>query len=220
MKINVQKRILDANDQAAAANAAFFAERGILCLNMISSPGSGKTTLLARTITDLKDSIRIGVVEGDLKTDLDTQRIRKTGAPAVQIETSGACHLTASQVASAMKSLPTDSLDVVVIENVGNLVCPSAFELGESVRVVVLSTAEGDDKPAKYPGTFAKAKIVLINKTDLLPLVDFDMKRACSDARQLNPDVRIFPVSAKTGEGLSDWYDHLRTLLVQRRDRT
>jgi hydrogenase nickel incorporation protein HypB len=213
MKINVQKRILDANDQAATANAAFFAERKILCLNMISSPGSGKTTILSRTIEDLKGSIRIGVIEGDLKTDLDAQRIRKTGAPAIQIETSGACHLTALQVSAAMRSLPTDSLDAVVIENVGNLVCPSAFELGESARVVVLSTAEGDDKPAKYPGTFAKAKVVLVNKMDLLGHVDFDVEKVQADARLLNPDVKMFAISARTGEGLGAWYDYLRSML-------
>jgi hydrogenase nickel incorporation protein HypB len=215
MKINIQKRILDANDQAAAANAAFFKERRILCLNMISSPGSGKTTILSRTIADLRGDIRIGVIEGDIKTDLDTQRIRKTGAPAIQIETQGSCHLTAPQVAAATKALPTDSLDIVFIENVGNLVCPSAFELGESAKIVVLSTAEGDDKPAKYPGTFAKAKVVLINKIDLLGMVDFDVEKVRSDASRLNPDVRIFPLSAKTGEGFSPWYDYLRILLVR-----
>lgn len=212
MKISIQKRILDANDQAAAANAAFFARRNILCLNMISSPGSGKTTLLSRTIEGLKDRVRIGVIEGDLKTDLDAQRIRRTGAPAIQIETSGACHLTALQVSAAVKELPTDSLDIIVIENVGNLVCPSAFELGESARVVVLSTAEGDDKPAKYPGTFAKANVVLINKIDLLGHVDFDVAKVQRDARGLNPNVKIFAVSARTGEGLTDWYDYLVSL--------
>jgi hydrogenase nickel incorporation protein HypB len=212
MKISVQKRILDANDRAAAANAAFFAEHHVTCINMISSPGSGKTTVLARTIADLKGSIRIGVIEGDLKTDLDAQRIRSAGAPAVQIETQGACHLTAPQVSEAAKALPVDSLDMVFIENVGNLVCPSAFELGESVRVVVLSTAEGDDKPAKYPGTFARAKVVLINKVDLLQHVDFDVDKVSVDARHLNPDVKIFAVSARTGDGLSAWYDYLRSL--------
>jgi hydrogenase nickel incorporation protein HypB len=212
MKISIQKRILDANDQAAAANAAFFTQRKILCLNMISSPGSGKTTILSRTIEGLKDRVRIGVIEGDLKTDLDAQRIRRTGAPAIQIETSGACHLTALQVSAAVKELPTDSLDVIVIENVGNLVCPSAFELGESARVVVLSTAEGDDKPVKYPGTFAKASIVLINKIDLLGHVDFDVAKVQRDAKVLNPNVKIFAVSARTGEGLPDWYDYLVSL--------
>jgi len=212
MKISVHKRILDANDQAAAANASLFAEHHVICINMISSPGSGKTTILARTIKDMKPGMRIGVIEGDLKTDLDAQRIRTTGAPAVQIETNGACHLTAAQVSDAARAMPMDSLDMVFVENVGNLVCPSAFELGESARVVVLSTAEGDDKPAKYPGTFMKAAVILINKVDLLPLVDFDLERVSSDARALNPDVKIFVISAKTGEGFAPWCEYLRTL--------
>jgi hydrogenase nickel incorporation protein HypB len=212
MKISIQKRILDANDQAAAANKALFSQKKVLCLNMISSPGSGKTTILSRTIEDLKGKLAIGVIEGDLKTDLDAQRIRRTGAPAVQIETNGACHLTASQVSSAIKELPMDSLDVVIVENVGNLVCPSAFELGESARVVVLSTAEGDDKPAKYPGTFAKADVVLINKIDLLGHVDFDVEKVERDARQLNPNVKVIAISARTGEGLSAWCDYLDSM--------
>jgi hydrogenase nickel incorporation protein HypB len=212
MRISVQKRILEANDQAAAENAAFFAQHRTVCVNMISSPGSGKTTILARTIGELAGRIRIGVIEGDLKTDLDARRIRSAGAPAVQIETHGACHLTALQVSEAARTLPVDSLDIVFIENVGNLVCPSAFELGESVRVVVLSTAEGDDKPAKYPASFAKANVVIINKMDLLPLVDFDVSKVCADALALNPDVKIFTLSAKTGDGLSQWYDYLQTL--------
>lgn len=212
MKINIQKQILEANEKAAAENAAFFATHGNLCINMISSPGSGKTTILARTIAELKGQLRIGVIEGDLKTDLDARRIRDAGAPAVQIETHGACHLTALQVAEAAKVLPANSLDIVFIENVGNLVCPSAFELGESVRVVVLSTAEGDDKPVKYPGTFMKADVVLINKIDLLPMVDFDIRKVMSDAQRLNPEVKIFTVSAKTGEGLAAWYSYLKGL--------
>ena len=179
---------------------------------MISSPGSGKTTILARTITELKDKIKIGVIEGDIKTDIDTERIRATKAPAVQINTNGACHLTASQVSGALKNLPVDDLHLVFIENVGNLVCPSSFELGENGKVVVLSVTEGDDKPAKYPGIFAKSKVLLINKIDLLAAgvqVDFDIERVRVDARRLNKDIEIFPVSAKTGEGFADWCDWL-----------
>jgi hydrogenase nickel incorporation protein HypB len=212
MKISIQKRILEANDRAAAENAAFFARQRILCINMISSPGSGKTSILSRTISELKHEMRIGVIEGDLKTDLDARRIRASGAPAVQIETNGACHLTALQVADALKKLPADALDVIFIENVGNLVCPSAFELGESIKVIVLSTAEGDDKPAKYPGTFARAGAILVNKTDLLSHVDFDMELVASNARQLRPEVEIFALSAKTGDGFTAWYDYLKRL--------
>lgn len=210
-KINVGKKILSENEKYAFENILFLTERKKLCLNMISSPGSGKTTILARTISDLKDKIKIGVIEGDIQTDIDAERIRATEAPAVQINTEGACHLSAAQISQALKELPVEDLDLIFIENVGNLVCPSAFELGESGKIVVLSVAEGDDKPAKYPAIFAKSKVLLINKIDLLPggQVDFDIERAKADARKLNKPIQIFPISAKTGEGMADWYDWL-----------
>jgi hydrogenase nickel incorporation protein HypB len=210
-RISVGKRILSANEQYAMKNSELLAQRKQLCLNMISSPGSGKTTILARTILDLAGRLRIGVIEGDLQTDLDAQRIRATRAPAIQINTEGACHLSATQVNKALQELPLDSLDVVLIENVGNLVCPSAFELGENGKIVVLSVAEGDDKPAKYPGIFAKSKALLVNKIDLLgsSLVDFDLDRVKTDARKLNKSIEIFPISARTGEGMAAWCDWL-----------
>ena len=210
-KIDIGKKILSENEKYAFENILFLTERKKLCLNMISSPGSGKTTILARTISDLKDKIKIGVIEGDIQTDIDAERIRATEAPAVQINTEGACHLSAAQISQALKELPVEDLDLIFIENVGNLVCPSAFELGESGKIVVLSVAEGDDKPAKYPAIFAKSKVLLINKIDLLPggQVDFDIKRAKADARKLNKPIQIFPISAKTGEGMTDWYDWL-----------
>jgi hydrogenase nickel incorporation protein HypB len=209
LNVDVRKKILDGNEESAIANTRFFAESKILCLNMISSPGSGKTTILTRTITDLKAKLNIAVVEGDIQTEYDAERIRATGAAAIQINTHGACHLTAEQVTHALKTLPLKDVGLIVIENIGNLVCPSAFELGENAKVVVLSTAEGDDKPAKYPGTFAKAAAVLINKIDLLPALDFDLDRVKADARKLNHNVQIFEISAKTGEGMQDWYDWL-----------
>jgi len=211
-KVTVGKKILDENDKYAFENILFFTEHKKFCLNMISSPGSGKTTILARTINDLKNELKIGVIEGDIQTDLDAQRIKESGAPAVQINTEGACHLSAAQISDALKKLPVKDLDLIIIENVGNLVCPSAFELGENGKVVVLSVAEGDDKPAKYPTIFAKSKALLINKIDLLKggLVDFDIEKAKSDARKLNKAIEIFPVSAKTGEGMADWYDWLK----------
>ena len=212
-KVDIGKKILSANQQYAVANSKILAGQKKVCYNMISSPGSGKTTIIARTIIDLKGQIRIGVIEGDIRTDLDAERIRAAGAPAVQIETEGACHLSAAQVNSALKKMPLDGLDLVFIENVGNLVCPSAFELGETAKIVVLSVAEGDDKPAKYPGIFAKSDVMLINKMDLLEAVgcaDFNIERAKTDAMKLNKDIKIFPVSAKTGEGLGGWYDWLR----------
>jgi hydrogenase nickel incorporation protein HypB len=164
-KVNVGKKILSANEEYAFKNARILAEHEILCLNMISSPGSGKTTILTKTINELKGKIKIGVVEGDIETDIDAKKIRATKAPVIQINTGGACHLSAAQINKALKKLPMDDLDLVFIENVGNLVCPSAFELGEAGKIVVLSVAEGDDKPAKYPAIFAKSKVLLINNT-------------------------------------------------------
>ena len=211
-KKTIRKKILSANEEYALKNSRFLAQRKNLCLNLISSPGSGKTTILARTISDLKGKIKIGVIEGDIQTDFDAQRIRASGAPAVQINTAGACHLSAAQISGALQNLPVADLDLIFIENVGNLVCPSAFELGETAKVVVLSVAEGDDKPAKYPVIFAKSKVLLVNKIDLLragDLVDFDIERVKGDARKLNKGIEIFPLSAKTGEGMQCWYDWL-----------
>ncbi len=210
-KVDIGKRILHENEKYAFENIMFLAERKKLCLNMISSPGSGKTTILTRTIDELKGKLRIGVIEGDIQTDLDAERIRATEAPVVQINTEGACHLSAAQISAALKKLPVADLDLIFIENVGNLVCPSAFELGESGKIVVLSVAEGDDKPAKYPAIFAKSKVLLINKIDLLDggQVDFDIERAKADACRLNKAIEILPISAKTGEGMGNWYDWL-----------
>ena len=210
-KVDIGKKVLSANEAHALKNSQLLAQHGLPCFNLISSPGSGKTTLLVRTITDLTGSLRIGVIEGDIQTDIDAQRIRAAKAPAVQINTEGGCHLSAAQVSRALQELPLDSLDMVLIENVGNLVCPSAFELGEQGKIVVLSVPEGDDKPVKYPGIFAKSKVLLVNKIDLLQggQVDFDLERVKTDARKLNKSIEIFPVSAKTGEGMQDWYNWL-----------
>ncbi len=215
-KVKVEKKILIANEEYACKNRDFLAKRKIPCLNVISSPGSGKTTILARTIRELRGKIRIGVIEGDVRTDIDAQRIRTTGAPAIQINTDGACHLSAAQVGDVLQKLPVDELDLIFIENVGNLVCPSAFDLGETAKVAVVSIPEGDDKPAKYPALFARAQALLVNKVDLLGVVDFDMDRAGADALKLNRNIRIFPISAKTGVGMSRWYDWLEALTNRR----
>lgn len=208
MKVKIGKKILSANESFAEKNRRIFAKNNILALNMISSPGSGKTTVLVRTINELAGKIRIGIIEGDIQTDLDAQRIRKTRAPVIQINTKGGCHLSAAQVNKALKLLPLDRLDIIIIENVGNLVCPSVFELGEAAKIAVLSVAEGDDKPAKYPEIFARAKALLINKIDLFDSgaqIDFNIKRVEKDARKLNRKIEIFPVSAKTGCGFKNW---------------
>jgi hydrogenase nickel incorporation protein HypB len=211
-KKSIGKKILSANEEYALKNSQLLSKRKILCLNMISSPGSGKTSILHKTISDLKDRIRVGVIEGDIQTDLDAEKIRKTGAPAIQINTNGACHLSAAQISKALKQLPLDDLDLIFIENVGNLVCPSAFELGETGKVAVLSVPEGDDKPAKYPVIFAKSKALLINKIDLSEKsdkADFNIERVKRDVRKLNKTIEIFPISAKTSEGMTDWYNWL-----------
>lgn len=216
MKISINKKILAKNEEFALQNKAFFAEKGILCINMISSPGSGKTTILSRTAENLKDKLRLGVIEGDIQTDTDAAKIRAMGIDAVQIETKGSCHLSAEQVGKALSQMKSAELDIVFVENVGNLVCPSSFDLGEQTRVVVLSVPEGDDKPIKYPGTFAKADILLINKIDLANYVNFKLERVIGDVRVLNPDVTIFEISATTGEGMQAWYDWL---LAQRKQQ-
>jgi hydrogenase nickel incorporation protein HypB len=213
-KVDVGKKILSENEVCALKNKKLLAEWGILCLNMISAPGSGKTTILARTINELKEKNKIGVIEGDVQTDLDAEKIRATGAAAVQIETRGACHLSAAQVNAALKKLPVAELDVIFIENVGNLICPSAFELGEAGKIAVLSVAEGDDKPAKYPAIFAKSMALVINKIDLqeaVGQVDFDIERVKADCRKLNQNIKIFPVSAKTGAGFGPWCEWLKS---------
>jgi len=208
-KVDIGKKVLSANEAYALENRRLLAQHGTPCFNIISSPGSGKTTILVRTITDLTGTVRIGVIEGDIQTDIDAQRIKAAHAPAVQINTEGACHLSATQVHRGLTELPLEGLDLVFIENVGNLVCPSAFELGEDGKIVVLSVPEGDDKPAKYPAIFAKSRVLLVNKIDLLhggAQVDFDLERVRTEARRLNPGIEIFPVSAKTGDGMPDWY--------------
>lgn len=212
MKVSLNKKILDKNEECAIKNRTFFEENNILCINVISSPGSGKTTILSRTITDTIGKMKIGVVEGDIKTDTDAKKIRSTGAPAVQIETQGSCHLSAEQVAKALGSIPAKELEIIFIENVGNLVCPSSFDLGERQRVVVLSVPEGDDKPTKYPGTFAKADVVLINKIDLIEYLDFDLEKVLKEIKRLNGKAKIFQISATRGDGMDEWYNWLANI--------
>jgi hydrogenase nickel incorporation protein HypB len=210
MKVSLSQKILSRNEECAQKNREFFKKHKILCLNVISSPGAGKTSLLVRTIQDLKDRMKIGVIEGDLETDNDARKILAAGAAAFQIETKGACHLSAEQVHNALKMIDAEKMDLVFIENVGNLVCPSAFDLGEGKRVVILSVPEGDDKPAKYPGTFAGASVVLINKIDLLAHVEFNLQRVLADIRMVNPNAQILELSATTGEGMKTWYNWLK----------
>jgi hydrogenase nickel incorporation protein HypB len=205
--LDLEVAVLAKNDRLAAANRAWLTERGIRALNLMSSPGSGKTTLLERTIATLDRSV--SVIEGDQETTYDAERIRAAGARAVQVNTGAGCHLDAAMVGRALSRLDPADGSLVFIENVGNLVCPALFDLGEAARVVVVSVTEGDDKPLKYPHMFAVADLVVVNKTDLLPYVDFDIDRLASDARGLRPEVRVLPLSAKTGHGLDAWREWL-----------
>ena len=204
--INLNVDILAGNNMTAALNRRFFEGRKVLCLNMVSSPGSGKTTILEKTIGHLTGSGKIYVIEGDQQTALDAERIEKAGAPAIQINTGSGCHLDAQMVESALKKLDVETDSFLFIENVGNLVCPAMFDLGENKRVVVMSVTEGDDKPLKYPYMFQTSHMCIINKSDLLPYVDFNTEEAIKHARSVNPELEFISVSAKTGEGMNLWY--------------
>lgn len=208
--IQVERDILSKNDGFAADNRARFAENGIFALNFVSSPGSGKTSLLVRTITDLKDRLAISVIEGDQQTSNDAARIRETGASAIQINTGKGCHLDAHMVGHAAEELAPAKNSVLFIENVGNLVCPAAFDLGEAHKVVVLSVTEGEDKPLKYPDMFAASDLMLLNKADLLPHLDFDVGECIANALRVNPKLQTLLVSAKSGEGMDAFYSWLQ----------
>jgi hydrogenase nickel incorporation protein HypB len=205
--ISLEQKVLQKNDLLAEQNRTWLAERGVLALNVTSSPGAGKTTLLERTIRELKDDRPVAVIEGDQETLLDAERIRSAGARAVQVNTGAGCHLDADMVHRALHALDPAAGSLLFIENVGNLVCPALFDLGEQSKVVVISVTEGADKPLKYPHMFAAAGLVIVNKIDLLPYVDFDLDRCASYARSVNPGVNILPLSATTGEGVPAWYD-------------
>jgi len=208
--VHLEARLLAKNDALAGENRAWFAARGILALNLVSAPGAGKTSLLERTIADLGREIPLVVIEGDQATALDGERIRKAGAPAVQVNTGVGCHLEADMVRRGVEALQPAPGSIVMIENVGNLVCPALFDLGERAKVAVLSVTEGEDKPLKYPHMFRAADLVLVNKIDLLPHLDIDLDRLIANARQINPAVTVLPVSARSGAGLPGWYGWLR----------
>ncbi len=203
--VQIERDILASNDAIARRNRAWLAERGTFALNLVSSPGSGKTTLLVRTIEQLAGRLPVAVIEGDQQTSFDADRIRATGAPAIQINTGKGCHLDAAMVETALGRLPLADGAVLMVENVGNLVCPAGFDLGEAHKVVVLSVTEGEDKPLKYPDMFHAASLMLLNKVDLLPHLSFDVERCLANARRVNPAIEILQVSATTGQGMAAW---------------
>ncbi len=208
--VQIEQDILSKNNEYAAANRRWFSERGILALNLVSSPGSGKTSLLTRSINDLKDELQIAVIEGDQQTANDAERIRATGVKATQINTGKGCHLDGHMVGHALEHLQPDNDSVLFIENVGNLVCPAAFDLGEAHKVVILSVTEGEDKPIKYPDMFHAADLMLLNKIDLLPHLEFDVDRCIEYAQRVNPKIKVLQVSASSGEGMDSWYQWLQ----------
>jgi hydrogenase nickel incorporation protein HypB len=208
--ITIERKVLEKNEQIAERNRELFEQRGILVLNLVSSPGAGKTSILEKTFQELRGSMRIAVIEGDVQTDLDAQRVARYGVSVVQIVTLGGCHLEAKLVADALGNLELDGLDLLFIENVGNLVCPANYDLGEALKVVVLSTTEGDDKPLKYPAMFLNSSVLIINKTDLIPYAHCDLDALKRNALQINPALRVFEVSCFTGAGIPEWCDWLR----------
>lgn len=209
--IDVEESILATNDQQAAKNRSLFNKKNLIALNLVSSPGSGKTTVLEATIKQLKEEIPLYVIEGDQQTSNDANRIKKAGAPALQINTGSGCHLDAFLVDEAIAELKPKNNAVVFIENVGNLVCPAAFDLGEAKRVVIISVTEGEDKPLKYPNMFESSDICIINKIDLLPYVQFNLDQVMENARRIQPNLSFFPLSATTNEGLAKWINWIKT---------
>lgn len=207
--IEIKKSVLDSNDREAAVLRGQLKEKGVFLLNLMSSPGSGKTTTLMKTIPELAKKWRVGVMEADIDSDVDAHTISATGARVIQLHTGGMCHLDAAMTRQGLDALGTDGLDLVILENVGNLVCPAEFDTGASKSVMILSVPEGDDKPLKYPLMFSVCDALLVNKIDALPMFDFDMDTVRQRALQRNPDIQVLPLSAKTGEGMDAWYQWL-----------
>lgn len=212
--ITVERKVLEKNDAIAQELRSLFQTKKIFTINLLSSPGSGKTSLVERTIDNLKGKINLCVIEGDLQTDLDAQRIHALNIPVIQIVTNGACHLEAGLVRDAFHQLEQNHIDLLIIENVGNLVCPAGYDLGENLKVVILSTTEGDDKPLKYPAMIRNASILVINKIDLIPYVNCSIETLRKNALAINPSLKIFETSCTSGEGISDWCHWLLSRII------
>lgn len=210
MEIKVMKDILVNNNLIAEENANLFKDKGVFVLNLMASPGAGKTSFILKTIDELISSFNIAVIEGDIASKIDAEKIKEKGIPAVQINTGGACHLDANMIKNSLEFLDFDKIDLLIIENVGNLVCPIEFKMGENLKVVILSIPEGDDKPLKYPAMFSESQVLILNKIDFLHLSNFDVDKLEERVKGLNHEVEIFKVSCKTGDGIKNWADWLR----------
>ncbi|MGB9641411.1 MAG: hydrogenase nickel incorporation protein HypB [Anaerolineales bacterium] len=215
MQVKVMENIMAANDMIARENRRIFDQYGLFVINIMSSPGAGKTTLLERTVSELKNEYNIAVIEGDIRGQLDAERIERHGIPVLQINTGGECHLDANMIRNGLDELDLSGKDLLIIENVGNLVCPAEFKVGENFKAMILSVPEGDDKPYKYPLMFKESRALIINKIDLLGILDFNLQKVEETARALNPDIVIFHVSSKTGEGFETWLDWLRNQIKE-----
>lgn len=215
--LEVKESIFKNNDEQAKALREDLKQKGVFLLNLMSSPGSGKTTTLCQTISALKDQIRIGVMEADIDSDVDAETISNTGAKVIQLHTGGMCHLDADMTKQGLEGLNTDNLDLAILENVGNLVCPAEFDTGATKNVMILSVPEGDDKPLKYPLMFTICDVLLVNKIDVLPYFDFDLEACTTRAKQLNPNIIVIPISAKTGEGMEEWFEWLHNQVMEQK---
>ena len=213
--ITVERKVLEKNDEIARRNRAMFSERKLFVINLVSSPGSGKTSILERTLEYFNKRVKVAVIEGDVQTDFDAQRIARYDAPVVQIVTNGGCHLDAKLVEDALKSLDLDGVKLLIVENVGNLVCPSNYDLGEAMKVVVASTTEGDDKPLKYPGMFQNASVLIVNKVDLLPYVNCDLAALKGNALKINPSLKVFETSCTSKAGIAEWCSWLEQNILK-----
>ncbi len=219
MEVEVLEGIFDANEIIAAENRRLLDEHGVFMMNIMSSPGAGKTSVILAILEGISKEYSCAVIEGDIAGKVDSERIAETGVPAIQINTGGSCHLEAKQVNTALKRLKVDDLDVVIVENVGNLVCPAEFKLGEDLKVMILSVAEGHDKPHKYPLMFSESDILLVNKIDMIPLTDFDMAKLKETVTRMNPRVKIFEISCRTKEGVGEWIAFLKNVIAEKRKK-
>ena len=209
MEIDILEGVFDANEKIARENEALFKEKGVLAMNLMASPGAGKTSLISATLERLQDKLRIGVIEGDIASSVDAEKLKTYDIQVVQINTGGACHLDANMIRQALEHMDLDAMDLLIIENVGNLVCPAEFKLGEGLRAMILSVAEGHDKPLKYPLMFSDSQVLVINKTDLIGMGDFDMEQLHKTVKGMNPKIIIFELSCRTGDGVEAWTDWL-----------
>jgi hydrogenase nickel incorporation protein HypB len=215
--VTIERKVLEKNDELAAKNRELFQHHGAFVVNIVSSPGSGKTSILERTLEHLKDKLRIAVIEGDVQTDFDAQRVAKFGVPVVQIITNGGCHLDAKLVQDALGNISLNGIQLLIIENVGNLVCPANYDLGEHIKVVVASTTEGDDKPLKYPAMFRNASVLLVNKIDLLPYVNCNITELKNNALRINPALNVFEISCTTKQGIEEWCTWLKKQVISKK---